>query len=217
MSLLGTLKGWLSSRSMKVDERRWVILDVETSGLDPYRDRLLAIAAVAIHLPEDFSSPIIHVRDSFEVVLHQDVFSDKDNILVHGIGVGAQRGGEDPAESLRAFETWIGNAPLLAFHAPFDEALIQRACQQHLGKKLPNPWLDIEPLARITHEQVKARSLDEWMSHFGIECAVRHQAAADTFATAELLLQIWPGLRSQARTWRDMATLAANARWISRA
>lgn len=217
MSLLGTLKGWLSSRSLKVDERRWVILDVETSGLDPYRDRLLAIAAVAIHLPEDFSVPIIHVRDSFEVVLHQDVFSDKDNILVHGIGVGAQRSGENPVESLRAFETWIGNAPLLAFHAPFDEAMIQRACQQHLGKKLPNPWLDIEPLARITHEQVKARSLDEWMSHFGIECAVRHQAAADTFATAELLLQIWPGLRTQAHNWRDMATLAANARWISRA
>jgi len=130
VSLLGTLKGWLSSRSLKVDERRWVILDVETSGLDPYRDRLLAIAAVAIHLPEDFSVPIIHVRDSFEVVLHQDVFSDKDNILVHGIGVGAQRSGENPVESLRAFETWIGNAPLLAFHAPFDEAMIQRACQQ---------------------------------------------------------------------------------------
>jgi len=55
------------------------------------------------------------------------------------------------------------------------------------------------------------------MSHFGIECAVRHQAAADTFATAELLLQIWPGLRTQAHNWRDMATLAANARWISRA
>lgn len=216
MSLLGTLKGLLASRSLQVDERRWVILDVETSGLDPYRDRLLAIAAVAIHVPEDFSVPVIHVRDSFEVVLHQDVFSDKDNILVHGIGVGAQRGGEDPSESLRAFETWIDKAPLLAFHAPFDEAMIQRACQQYLGRKLPNPWLDIEPLASITHEKVKARSLDEWMRHFGIECAVRHQAAADTFATAELLLQIWPGLRTQANSWRDMATLAANARWISR-
>ena len=217
MSLLATLKGLFLSRALDVDERRWVILDVETSGLDPYRDRLLAIAAVAIHVPDDFSTPLIHVRDSFEVVLHQDVFSDKDNILVHGIGVGAQRSGEDPADSLGAFESWIGTSPLLAFHAPFDEAMIQRACLQYLRKKLPNPWLDIEPLARITHEQVKARSLDEWMSHFGIECAVRHQAAADTFATAELLLQIWPDLKAQARNWREMAKLAASARWISRA
>lgn len=217
MSLFGKLKAWMMPASLEVDERRWVILDVETSGLDPYRDRLLAIAAVAIHVPEDFSTPVIHVRDSFEVVLHQDVFSDKDNILVHGIGVGAQRAGEDPAASLSAFQRWLGNAPLLAFHAPFDEAMIQRACQTYLGKKLPNPWLDIEPLARVTHEQVKARSLDEWMNHFGIECAVRHQAAADTFATAELLLQIWPALRAQARNWREMAKLAVNARWISRA
>lgn len=217
MSLLGPLKELFARHALQVDERRWVILDVETSGLDPHRDRLLAIAAVAIHVPADFSTPVIHVRDSFEVVLHQDVFPDKGNILVHGIGVGAQRAGEDPVASLEAFEKWIGNAPLLAFHAPFDEAMIQRACQAHLGKKLVNPWLDIEPLARVTHEQVRARSLDEWMGYFGIECAVRHQAAADTFATAELLLQIWPALRSQARNWRDIAKLAANARWISRA
>ena len=103
MSLLGTLKELFARHSLQVDERRWVILDVETSGLDPHRDRLLAIAAVAIHVPADFSTPVIHVRDSFEVVLHQDVFPDKGNILVHGFGVGAQRAGEDPVASLEAF------------------------------------------------------------------------------------------------------------------
>jgi DNA polymerase-3 subunit epsilon len=33
-----------------VDERRWVVLDVETSGLDPRRDQLLAIAAIALQV-----------------------------------------------------------------------------------------------------------------------------------------------------------------------
>ena len=217
MSVLSLVRSLFSPCAVQVNERRWVIVDVETSGLDPHRDRLLAIAGVAVHVPEDFSAPAIHIQDSFEVVLHQDVFSDKENILVHGIGVGAQRGGVEPVSALRAFESWIQDAPLLAFHAPFDEAMIQRACQAYLGRKLPNPWLDIEPLARVTHENVKARSLDEWMGYFGIECAVRHQAAADTFATAELLMQIWPGLRAQGRSWRDMVKLAASSRWISRA
>lgn len=217
MNVLSRIRSFFSPRAAQVNERRWVIVDVETSGLNAHRDRLLAIAGVAVHVPEDFSAPTIHIQDSFEVVLHQDVYSDKENILVHGIGVGAQRAGVDPVAALQAFESWIQDSPLLAFHAPFDEAMIQRACLAHMGRKLPNPWLDIEPLARVTHEHVKARSLDEWMAHFGIECAVRHQAAADTFATAELLMQIWPGLRAQGRSWRDMVKLAENSRWISRA
>ena len=33
-----------------VDKTRWVVLDVETSGLDPIRDQLLAIAAIAVQV-----------------------------------------------------------------------------------------------------------------------------------------------------------------------
>ena len=38
---------WLErlwSSPVALDERRWVVLDVETSGLDPARDRLLALS-----------------------------------------------------------------------------------------------------------------------------------------------------------------------------
>lgn len=197
--------------------QRWVVLDVESSGLDARRDRLIAIAAIALRLHG--GQPRIHLGDSFEIVLRQpDVATDKANILLHGIGVGAQRAGVEPAAALRAFECWLGDAPLIAFHAAFDETLIQRAMQAVMGRRLDNPWVDLEPVAAAVCPQVKARSLDQWLAHFDIECAVRHQAAADTLATAELLLRLWPAIRAQgvAAQFAALQRLAAQGRWLQR-
>jgi DNA polymerase-3 subunit epsilon len=205
----------LFGQTSAINQKRWVVLDVETSGLDPREDRLLAIAAVCIHLNE-VQSLKIDIFDSFEAVLKQDLASDKDNILLHGIGAQAQMTGEDPQQVLRNFEQWVGDAPLLAFHAAFDESMIQRAYQYQLGYKLKNAWIDVEPLVSASYPEVKARSLDQWMGHLGIECAVRHQAAADTFATAELMLQIWPKLKSMAPTIDLIEKLARESRWLPR-
>jgi DNA polymerase-3 subunit epsilon len=197
---------------------RWAVLDVEASGLDPRRDRLLAIAAVGVRV-DDPGAPAIDLADSFEVVLRQpEVATDKDNILVHGIGVGAQREGLEPRLALEAFAGWLGDAPLVAYHSAFDETLIQRAMHAVLGRRLANPWLDLAPVAAVAHPDVKARALDDWLAHFAIPCAVRHQAASDTLATAELMLRLWPAIRRHCADadFADLARLAAQQRWLQR-
>jgi DNA polymerase-3 subunit epsilon len=217
MSLSARLASWWASRHAAWDDGRWLVLDVEASGLDAARDRLLAIAAIAVHIrgPRIVIAP----GDSFEVVLKQPdeaARPDKANILLHGIGVGAQRGGVEPVQALAAFAAFAGRSPLLAFHAAFDRTLIERGYRAAAGAALANPWLDLEPLAAVLYPDVKARALDEWMAHFGISCAVRHQAAADTMATAELLLKLWPRLATQLRerNFRTVSRLAAQRRWV---
>jgi len=204
---------WLPRRHA-VDEARWVVLDVESSGLDAARDRLLALAAVAVAVDRAQGRLEVRPGDSFEVVLQQDRASSHDNILVHGIGVARQSRGEPMGPALRAFADYAGSSPLLAFHAAFDRTLVERHVRLAGVPRLRNPWLDIEPLCAVSHPGVRARSLDDWLDHFHIACAVRHQAAADAFATAALLQRIWPPVAAEARAWRDVERLAARRRWL---
>ena len=198
------------------EARRWIVLDVETSGLNPHSDRLLAIAAVALDVSPDFERIAIVIGDSYEAVLKQDLPSSKDNILIHRIGAQAQADGRSPIEVLEEFRSWLGDCPLLAFHSAFDEAMLSRAYALAGLKPLQNEWLDIEPLAKITGVNPSLRALDDWLGYFGIECAVRHQAAADTFATAELLMRLWPYLKREASSWSSLRNIARQASWIPR-
>ena len=86
-------------------ESRYVVVDVETSGLNLDKDRLIAIGAVALQ------SGKIALADSLEVVLQQERASDRGNILIHGIGAKAQTEGTPRVEALLDFLEYLGNAP----------------------------------------------------------------------------------------------------------
>lgn len=209
----------LAGRGAADTAARWVVVDVETSGLNPDHDRLLAIGAVALHLVGH--RPHIVIGDSFETLLRQpEQPPDRPNILVHGIGVGAQRGALAPAAALAAFEHWVGAAPLIAFHATFDQQVIRRAIQSVLGRRHRNPWVDLAPVAGALLPQVRARTLDQWLAHAHIRCFARHQAAADALATAELVLSLWPTVLTQTKGsqagFRSLQRLAAQGRWLQR-
>ncbi len=217
--MFAELTRWFGSHFVRLQEdrhqvQRWIMLDVETTGLDPRADQLLAIAAVALRFTPANGQLEVSVGDSFEVVLRQDKPSGKDNILIHHIGVQAQSEGYAPELALEQFRTWAGTAPLLAFHAAFDAAMIERAFRRYHLPPLVNEWMDVEPLARLVGGNPKARALDDWLKYFGIECAVRHQAAADAFATAELLLRLWPVARKEVKSWSQLRKLVRQAAWV---
>lgn len=223
----GLLSRWLR-RQPAVEPARWVVLDVESTGLDPDRDALLAIAAVALHRHEG-AAPVIVPADSFAARVRHAAPEPaaggdgprRRNVLVHGIGWGEQRRGDDPATVLRAFARWVNGAPLFGFHAAFDRRLLQRALGAAAPEAaLPGPWIDIEPLAAVMHPGTPRGALDDWLARFGIHCETRHDAAADTLATAELLLQLWPKLaaelgpgRVQRGTVHALVKLDAARRW----
>lgn len=184
-----SLKRWFGSGrdANAAPTGRWVVVDTETSGLDPTRDRLLAIGAVAV------DDEGVLLGDSFEIVLQNAASGDADNIVVHGIGHGAQAAGVAPPSALTAFRDWAAGAPRVGFHADFDRVALRVAFDAAGMRPEEEPWLDLAPLAAaLVPEAYRygGRSLDDWLVAFGIECAVRHNAAADALATAELLLRL---------------------------
>ncbi len=185
---------------------RFVVVDVESSGLDPRRDQLIAIGAVAVVDSQ------IRIQDSFEIVLQQAQASARDNILIHGIGGTVQREGVPPDEALITFLEFVGKDPLIAFHVAFDQKMINRALKACLGLRLEHPWLDLAFLAPALEPRIArhTRTLDDWMARFGIGNYARHSALADALATAELFLALRPLLAARkATSFRDMKMLEA--------
>ncbi len=186
------------------DRSRYVVVDVESSGLNIARDRLIAIGAVAV------TGGRVDLNDSFEIVLQQEQVSDKTNILIHGIGGTAQREGMPPAEALLAFLEYLGKDPLIAFHVAFDESMIKRALKTFLGLNFRHAWADLAYVTPALHPQLaqRYRSLDDWMGLFQIGNYARHNALADALSTAELLLALQPKLKARrAASFAGLKTL----------
>jgi DNA polymerase-3 subunit epsilon len=200
-----------ASLTLPVTEARYVVVDVETSGLNLLEDRLISIGAVTV------VNGKIALGDSFYVVLQQQAASAKGNILLHGIGTSAQLEGAPPVETLLAFLDYLGKAPLIAFHVTFDETMIRRALREHLGFSFKHPWLDLAyvmpglnpPLAK------KYRALDDWIGHFGIRIDVRHNALADALATAQLLqVAIAQAGKKNVTDFAGLRDLEKAQRWV---
>jgi len=194
---------------------RWLVLDVETTGLDPAHDHLLAIAALAVRVDWRERRLSLHPGDSLAMTICPEKTSDKTNVLIHGIGIGTQRQGMPPAQAMAAFRDWIGDARLVAYHASFDRTLLGRYAKQYLGQDIANEWLDIAHLCTVAYPDIKARALDDWLDHFSITCLARHEATADVMAECDLLQRIWPRIARECGNWRDVRKYASQHNWFA--
>lgn len=216
MALTGSWWPW--RRAQAAVPPRWVVVDVETTGLDPARDALLAIAAVAIHWRD--GEPQLVPLDRFECLVRPardpSAVPDEGNILVHRIGVGRQAAGLEPRQALADWTVWLGDAPVLAYHAPFDQAVLTQAARRAGVSASPNPWVDLADVVTLIDPAVRG-GLDAWLSRHGIRCRQRHRALADAWATAELFLALWPALRSRGLTdWPRLQRSAQQQAWLRR-
>jgi DNA polymerase-3 subunit epsilon len=202
------LERWLGPREA-AGAARWVVVDCETSGLDVSRDRLLQIGAVALQ------DGRIGIADAFSRVLRQKAPSEAENILVHGIGGDAQASGEDPARVLQEFAAFAGAGPLVAFHAPFDRAMLERSMRAY-GLRWKRRWLDVADLLRVlyTARAKQCKGLDDWLLAFGIAHEARHDALGDAFATAQLMqVALEEARRHGFTSVRDVLGASAASRW----
>ncbi len=212
MTFARRLREWLHPETEPSDNGRWVVLDTETSGLDPVNDQLLAIGAVTV------DPAGIRLDDSFEVVLRAAPVDDRANVAVHGIGHDAQRSGIPPTEAIGAFAAFVADAPCVGFHCEFDRVVLARAAQA-TGVPLSQPrWLDVAQLAAAmvpeTHRRGR-RSLDDLLDAFDIDVRGRHNAAGDALATAELLLRLRAlAARQRVSGFAALVRLSRQHRWL---
>jgi DNA polymerase-3 subunit epsilon len=209
--VIGWLRRRLGARGAPLRAARWIVVDCETTGLDPARDALVALGAVVLRAGR------IEAGESFQAVVRPAPDAGQGiaaGALVHGIGTEAQLAGRAPREVLEEFNAFAAGALPVAFHAAFDAAVLRRAARLAGAPAVAAPWLDLAQLAPALNPQRRARSLDEWLAAFAIPPLGRHDAVCDAFATAQLLqVLIAQAERQGVHDTRTLAAVARDWRW----
>jgi len=188
------------------DEVRFVALDSETTGLDPRRDRLITIGAVAVVGGD------ILLDDAFEIMM--PVRYNTSSVTVHGITRDEARDGLPEPEALEALLGYLGTGVIVGHHILHDITALNLACDRHFGIELRNRFLDTMDLTLHLERdgvlpentRIEGFSLDHLCQRFGVVPHDRHTAAGDAFITAQVFQRL---LRLARKGGRD--TLGALA------
>lgn len=179
---------------------RFVVLDTETTGLDPRRDRIITIGAVAVCDGE------MLLHDSFEAMLK--IAYNNSSVTVHGITRDETAGGMEEREALKLFLEYLRDAVIVGHHIGHDIQALNCACERHFPFTLQNRWLDTMDLAlRLNDEGALAGramaegfSLDGLCDMFGVKAHDRHTAGGDAFLTAHVFLRLMRAARGAGYT-----------------
>lgn len=201
------LNGQPLSGKTPVEELRFFVLDTETTGLDIKKDHLLSIGAIGVH------GNMIHVNDSFEGVIQNDMEAVRDTIHIHGILPSESARGIPEDRMLLEFLKYASRSIFVAHNVGFDRAMIDEALKRNFGARVLNPVIDTMDLARRFESrefgpgEVNAGrySLDSLAESYGIDAHDRHTAWGDAMITARLLVVYLSAARARGiRTLADL-------------
>jgi DNA polymerase-3 subunit epsilon len=169
---------------------RFVVLDTETTGTNPQRDKIITIGALAVVDGE------ILLDDAFEVLLK--IAYNNSSVTVHGITRDEAAGGMREAEALALFLEYLRDGVIVGHHIGHDIQALNVACERHFGMSLRNRSLDTMDLtlhlnddgAFANRPMANGFTLDALCEMFGVAPHDRHTAGGDAFITAQIFLRL---------------------------
>jgi DNA polymerase-3 subunit epsilon len=173
-----------------IDQVRFVVVDSETTGLDPLNDRIVTIGAIGVQDSE------IVIEDTFDALLRID--ENTGAVTVHGVTRDASRSGIEEPEALEQFLGYVGNGVIVGHHIGDDIATLNAACERHFRMRLQNRSMDTMDLtlhlerdgALEGRPPIRRFTLDALCEMFSVIPHDRHTASGDAFITAQVLLRL---------------------------
>jgi DNA polymerase III epsilon subunit family exonuclease len=157
----------------------FIIVDVETTGLEPRLDNIIEIAAVKM-----IGGQIV---DEWDTLLNPRVFVPQEVTDITGITTDMLKDSpqfEDVAEDYLKF---LGEGSVFVAHnAEFDKEFVNVHLMNSGREKMPHPYLCTFRLAKRVHPNLPKYSLGALTEVFGIDLPQAHRAIHDARATAEL-------------------------------
>ncbi|MEM6679533.1 MAG: DNA polymerase III subunit epsilon [Pseudomonadota bacterium] len=167
---------------------REIVLDTETTGLDPREDRIVEIGAVEL---------VNHLRtgEDFHVYINPGRPMPEEAFRIHGLGDAFLADKPSFRAIADRFLAFIGEAPLVIHNAAFDMGMINGEFARLGLPLLPDARaVDTVTIARKRFPGAQA-SLDALCKRFGVDASarVKHGALLDSELLADVYLELLGG------------------------
>ncbi len=174
-----------------------VVLDTETTGLDPAKARVVEIAAVRL------AAGRIETEDAFRRLVRPNEPIPQAATRIHGIDNATVADAPSFRDVWPEFSTYLDNGVLIGHSIGFDLAVLRRECVRIRTAWHPRWLLDIRLLAQLAEPNLPDHTLEGLAAWLNVEIAGRHSALGDATAAAKIFCALVPKLRD-----RGIRTLA---------
>ena len=149
-----------------------IILDVETTGLDPQKEKILEFAGIKLQNGE--------IIDEFETLINPEQHIRHSSIAIHGITEDMVQDAPTTAEIMPKIFEFIGNHPIVAHNAIFDYSFLNETHISLYQTPFENSYIDSQQMFKDICPDEKSHGLNTLMERFHIEPqGTKHRAMAD--------------------------------------
>jgi CBS domain-containing protein len=186
-----------------------VVLDTETTSVDPANARIIEIGAVRLASGRIAREPLLRR------LVRPDIPIPADSTRVHGFDDTAV------AEAPRFAAVWpelkgfLGDTVLIGHSIGFDLAVLERECARAKIPWQSRPSLCTRILSQIVNPALVDFSLDHVASWLGVDVVERHSAVGDATTAAKVFQKLVPLLRNRGiRTLGEAIRATASLRQL---
>jgi len=166
-----------------------VIIDTETTGLDPAKARIVEIGVVPLVAGK------LDGQASLRRLVNPGVPIPASAVEIHHIDDAAVASAPDFAAAWPEIAAAISGSVLIGHTLGFDLAILKRECERAgLPWKSPRT-LDTRLLAQVAEPNLGGYTLEHLASWLGVAVDNRHSALADAELTGRVFLALLPKLR----------------------
>jgi DNA polymerase-3 subunit epsilon len=168
-----------------------LVLDTETTGLDPTRDRIVSLGAVRLHGTRLYRNRVL------DLLINPGRQIPAVSTAVHGISDLMVLPAPAYTEVAPKIMAALAGVAVIGHHTTFDLAVLRHASKAVGVDWQDPPWLDTALLYSALHPEARLFDLDTVAEALGVPIHGRHTALGDALATGELYLRLLPLLEQR--------------------
>lgn len=169
-----------AEKSSKTNRKTYVIIDLETTGLEPTKDRIIEIGAIKIG----------EKTEEFTCLIKQDIGLSEEIKNLTGISDKDLENGVDEKSAINDLIDFISEDILVGYNIDFDIKFLNQALKDQGRGKIANKTYDIMKYVKNEKMFLNSYKLETVLKEYGIEKNQPHSALEDTRLMQELLVKV---------------------------